>query len=165
MKPLSISSDHELHRALRQRVEELQVTYESIDEVAGFTARYASKLLAPTQIKRFAGMSRWALVGALGCKLVLMVDREKTRRLLPKLSKRRVKMASRAVKWGGGATRSAYRLVSRAYVRKCGQNGGKARLVTMTAKQRSRQAQQAARARWGHVKATPPHGGVTGAQR
>jgi hypothetical protein len=64
--------------ALRQRCDELNLTFDVLDEIAGFTDRYAAKLLAPTArpVRRLGHMSMGALLGALGVRIVLVEDRE-----------------------------------------------------------------------------------------
>jgi hypothetical protein len=62
--------------ALRRRCDELNVTFEQVDEVAGFCDRYTSKLLAPSArpIRKFGHVSLGVLLGALGLKLQLIED-------------------------------------------------------------------------------------------
>jgi predicted phosphoribosyltransferase len=48
-----VRSDQDLHQALRDRANQLNIARETIDEIAGLTPGHASKLLAPQQIKRF----------------------------------------------------------------------------------------------------------------
>jgi hypothetical protein len=70
---------------LRSWVCELDTSYESIDELAGWEGRYVSKLLAPSAIKGLGRTSMGAILGALGLKLHVVVDEpalEKIRRRL-----------------------------------------------------------------------------------
>ena len=68
----------ELVAALRARIGELNVTCESVDELAGLPTRYVSKLLAPTRrpIRQFGRASLGPLLQCLGVKLVLALDDE-----------------------------------------------------------------------------------------
>jgi hypothetical protein len=62
--------------ALRQRCDELNITFEQLDVVAGFTDNYSSKILSPSlrPIRRLGHMSTGAILGALGLKLQLVED-------------------------------------------------------------------------------------------
>jgi hypothetical protein len=59
---------------LRSWVCELDVPYESIDELAGWEGRYVSKLLAPSAIKALGRKSMGLVLSALGLKLIVAVD-------------------------------------------------------------------------------------------
>jgi hypothetical protein len=147
MPATPINSDGDLHQALRQFVETNQIAYESIDEAAGFTARYASKLLAPKQIRRFSSMSRWALLGALGLRLVLEVDPDQATRCTSKLSTRRIKVPPQSVLRCNGRHAGKPNLVSLRFLRRIGKKGGKA-YAKVDAKTKRRVALAGARARW-----------------
>jgi hypothetical protein len=62
--------------ALRQRCDELDVTFEQVDEVAGFCDRYTSKLLAPSArpLRKFGHVSLGVLLASLGVRLLLVED-------------------------------------------------------------------------------------------
>jgi hypothetical protein len=62
--------------ALRQRCDELNITFEQLDVVAGFTDNYSSKILSPSlrPIRRLGHMSTGAILGALGLKLAVIED-------------------------------------------------------------------------------------------
>jgi hypothetical protein len=142
MKVLAeITSDQGLLDALRAQADTLDVTRDSIDREAGFTPGYASKLLSPRQIKRFGGMSRYALIGALGAKLVLVEEV----RIRTKLEKRRVKPGMLAVSVGRGK----HRMMSKRFLRKIAPRGGNMRAHNLTPRRRKQIARKAARARWG----------------
>jgi hypothetical protein len=69
-----IRSMSELLAALCARRDELNISHETIDGIAGLQAGYTSKLLAPTPIKNLGPMSFGALLGALGMALVAVPD-------------------------------------------------------------------------------------------
>lgn len=124
-----ISSDGGLHAALRARVEELGVTLDSVDRAAGFTTGYASKLLAPSKIKRLGTMSRWALIGALGCSMVLIVDEKATARLFELervlgLSRQKLRRRAPSVLRSNGVHRNKPNYVTRRFLREIGRMGG-----------------------------------------
>jgi phytoene dehydrogenase-like protein len=71
----------DLVSALRQRCDDLGLTFDTLDEVCGFCDRYTAKLLAPYRrasarpLRSFGGMSLGAILGGLGLKIVLVEDR------------------------------------------------------------------------------------------
>jgi hypothetical protein len=68
-------SDHEgLRDALRQRVEQLNVSRTCLDEITGLPSGYVSKILAPYGRKRIGGLSLGLIVQAAGLKMVLVDD-------------------------------------------------------------------------------------------
>lgn len=69
-----IRSMDELLHTLRNRRDELNISHETIDNIAGLQSGYTSKLLAPTPIKNLGPMSFGALLGALGVALVIVPD-------------------------------------------------------------------------------------------
>jgi hypothetical protein len=74
---------------IRARRDELQITHECIDDVAGLSSGYASKLLAPDPIKHLGPMSFEAVLGALGVALVLVEDSAQVARVSPHWTKRK----------------------------------------------------------------------------
>jgi len=78
----------DLVAALRARAEALNVSRETLDEVAGLPSRYSSKLLSPNPIRSLGRVSLGAMLGALGVKLVLMEDGEAMEKIRSRLVKR-----------------------------------------------------------------------------
>ncbi|WP_213737069.1 hypothetical protein [Bradyrhizobium sp. dw_411] len=60
--------------AIRARRDELNISNETIDEIAGLPARYTSKLLSPIPVRGISHMSLTAILGALGIGLVVVED-------------------------------------------------------------------------------------------
>jgi hypothetical protein len=62
--------------ALRARVDELNLTFDTLDEVAGLSDRYSSKLLTPAikPSRTLGKMSLGAVLGALGLRLIVVED-------------------------------------------------------------------------------------------
>src|ERR1700722_17017448 len=58
----------------RARRDELNLSHETIDHLAGFPAGYTSKLLAPVPIRGISYMSLSGLLGALALALVVVED-------------------------------------------------------------------------------------------
>jgi hypothetical protein len=74
MKPAIVTSMPELIDAIRARRDELNISHETIDDIAGLPSGYTSKLLAPSPIKNLGWMSLGAILGALGIGLVVIED-------------------------------------------------------------------------------------------
>jgi hypothetical protein len=86
-EPLAVVVDYDgLLAALRQRAIELNTPLESIDHVAGLTARYTGKLLGKTRV--LGPMSFGALLGALALKLAVMPDNDALARIRHRLPAR-----------------------------------------------------------------------------
>lgn len=69
-----ITSMPELVAAIRARRDELNLSHEAIDAIAGFQSGYTSKLLSPNPIRNIGYMSLGSLLGALGVALVVVED-------------------------------------------------------------------------------------------
>ncbi|CCE06452.1 hypothetical protein BRAS3843_1730021 [Bradyrhizobium sp. STM 3843] len=93
MTPLAeVKSYEDLIVALRQRQGELDISYETIDAVAGWAERYAAKVMTQTEprsnscgdgtrdargaVRRLGMQSLGLLLRALSCKLILVEDPE-----------------------------------------------------------------------------------------
>lgn len=74
-----IRSMEELLAALRARRDELQITHERLDDVAGWPSGYAGKLLAPEPIKNLGWMSLGLALDSLGIALVVVENPEQIR--------------------------------------------------------------------------------------
>jgi hypothetical protein len=90
MRQLALIRDYNaLHQALRNRVAELNITAETLDEVAGMTARYSSKILAPSKMKILGRISLGPILGAVGCCLILAEDPKQLARIRHRLTPRK----------------------------------------------------------------------------
>jgi hypothetical protein len=69
-----ITSMTGLLEAIRARQDELDLSCETIDELAGLPARYTAKLLAPVPLRGISHMSLTAILGALGIGLIVVED-------------------------------------------------------------------------------------------
>jgi hypothetical protein len=79
----------DLVAALRARRDELAISHETLDYIAGLQSGYVSKLLAPDPMKGLGPMSLPALLGALGVALVLVDDPEQIERVRDQWIKRK----------------------------------------------------------------------------
>jgi hypothetical protein len=139
----------DLHRALRARVEQLNISRETIDEIAGFQPFYAAKLLAPKPHRKLGHMSFDAMLGALGCRLLLVEEDAATlARLRPRWVQRNVSQVRSA---STTASIEAEPGVKALFMRTIATLGGKARAQQLSDKRRAAIARRAARARWSKV--------------
>lgn len=63
-----------LRKAFRRRIDELGITYETVDHIAGFTTRYTSKLMSPDLPMNMGIISMETMLGVLGLKLLVVED-------------------------------------------------------------------------------------------
>ena len=85
----TVRSYDELHAALRARADELRVTRLGMDEVGGMPPGYFGKVLAPEQIKLVGKHSLGALLGVLGCMLIMIEDPEARARFTARIAVRK----------------------------------------------------------------------------
>jgi hypothetical protein len=80
---------HGLIEALRSRVNELKVAYDTVDRVAGLPQRYTGKLLNPTNGRSLGAISLEPLLATLGLKILLVEDQQAYDRVKHRLEQRR----------------------------------------------------------------------------
>jgi hypothetical protein len=148
VEPIGIAENYlGLVAALRARVRELGIPYETIDALAGFQERYASKLLAEEPLKFMGAMSLDAMLGVLAVKIALIPDPAR----LEKIKRHRdyvphkINMRERMRSAAAGAY-IAHR-VTREFLRQIGRKGGLATREKLSARQRKAFASAAARAK------------------
>lgn len=112
----------EMHRALRERAEQLDISREAIDEMAGLPKGYAAKLLCEPPVKQVGPVSLFPLAGALGLAVAFIEDEQRKARI------------SRATKRKPGGPRGTDWRSTRALevIRKWGYDGGKKRFANMS---------------------------------
>jgi hypothetical protein len=76
-----IRNYNDLHRAFRDRVQELRISRELLDEIGGFPRGYAGKLLGAAQTRRIGSRTLGPLCSATGSMLLLVEDSEQIARL------------------------------------------------------------------------------------
>jgi hypothetical protein len=87
--PIDIRSYADLLVTLRARRDELRVSHETIDEVAGLQPGYASKLLAPNPTRRLGYLSLGLMLGGLGLRMTIGEDAEALARIRRRLEVRK----------------------------------------------------------------------------
>jgi hypothetical protein len=138
---------------LRSWVCQLDTSYESIDELAGWEGRYTSKVLGPSHIKAIGRKTMGKLLGALGLKLIVAADEAALARIKQRLvpnrwppgrratQRHKVMEAAAAVEQDADAQR-------RALMSELGRQSHAARMARTTPEARQQQASKAASARW-----------------
>jgi hypothetical protein len=77
-----------LWSAIRERVDEMEITREELNSQAQMQDGYAGKLLGPKQVKRFGIASLGKTLGAIGCRLLLVEDPVLTAKVMARYKKR-----------------------------------------------------------------------------
>lgn len=153
-----IRSMPELIAALCARRDELNISHETIDNIAGLQSGYTSKLLAPNPIKNLGPMSFEALLGALGVAVVvvpdpvsaaLVEDRWQKRKRPQKLPPSIPPSIENEVPLKLPVTSRLQALLKDPhYMRKIGLRGADVRNYRLSARRRKQIARDAAKARW-----------------
>jgi hypothetical protein len=74
-EPLAIvRTTEDLRQLFRLRVAQLNISLETLDEIAGLPVRYSQTLLGPDPKKHFGAISFGSLLGALALQLVAQED-------------------------------------------------------------------------------------------
>lgn len=142
-----IWSYEDLHRVMRARANELQLSRETIDAIAGVQPGYAAKLLSPRPMKKLGSLSMSLIFPALGMKLIAVVDEEKTRDLQGR--------SSFSTRMGGKVRDDAVNYqVSKRFLRKIGRKGGANSRLYMSKKRASELGRKAVMMRWHKPKLT-----------
>ncbi len=142
----AISDSEDLRRVFRARAEELNLSRNTLDEIAGLPAGYCAKLLADPPVRDIGPTSLWPLLGALGLAFAAIEDEAAMVRTR-KAPKRKMRW-NWGMNWRNvGANAKALALLSQ-----WGRNGAEIALSHMTAEQRSIRSSKAAKARWRKVR-------------
>ena len=72
------------------RIEELGVTHEGIEHVAGLAPRYLTKVCGSAPIKKLSVFTALCIIQTLGLTLILNEDPELTEKMKQRLSARRI---------------------------------------------------------------------------
>jgi hypothetical protein len=79
----------ELVEAYRDRIRELDITFETVDSISGLPDRYTQKLMGPTPLKGLGEKAIRGLNRALGVSLVLVEDSAQAALVRDKWQKRK----------------------------------------------------------------------------
>lgn len=137
-----IRSYDQLHAALRKRADDLRVTRLSMDDVGGMPPGYFGKVLGPEQVKLAGKHSLGALLGVLGCMLILVEDTEALARFTARVEKRRMNTNDRIL------TKRALYLAGISGDSEWGKSMRKMAMIRIGARRRKQIARTAIKARW-----------------
>lgn len=134
-----IATYTDLLAALRARVDELKVSGETLDEVAGLTRGYFQKLIGPRP-QRFMGPGMLdTVLATLGCSLALIEDKQALASLRHRLKER--------TEYKVRKPPSVVTFTSRTF-QSWGRKGNVSRNAKLTAEERSSRARHAAHEKW-----------------
>ena len=124
---------------------ELEISYSTLDQLAGWTDTYATKLLAEEPKRHLGPMSLDAILGATGLKLALIEDPAK----LEKARRHRDFMPRKSRKPATSKQPSyVVQRKTREQMRNMASEGGRARSEKLSTRKLSATARKAAKARW-----------------
>jgi len=155
--PLAIVRTYaELHAVLRQRAADMKASRNAIDEVAGLTSGYASKLLAPMPMKTLGRTTFALMLQTLGLAIVVVDDpnrhSEKVKNTAQATGRKAMLAPGKHVIDGVMETRALQRHALIIMLRKNGRKGaplgGVARAKSLTPARRRQIARRAAMIRW-----------------
>jgi hypothetical protein len=133
-----IEHSEALLAALRRRLDELQITHETVDHLSGFASGYASKLLSDPPTKRLGHFSLFVLLQTLGLDIVLVENPEALEALRNPMHRRRQAFVLK---------RPGHLIFSADFLRRNGSKGGNARARKLTPRQLSEIGRLGAQAR------------------
>lgn len=159
MTPPPIRSMSELLDVIRARRDELNISHETIDNIAGLQAGYTSKMLAEKPIRGVGYMSLGAVLGSLGIGLAVVEDTEQRAKVETRWQKRKrpQKLAPLSIPLSMDnqvpieiqvTPDLQAQMKRREHMKSIGQKGGKRRMKTMGKRRRQAMASHAARMRW-----------------
>jgi hypothetical protein len=85
-----VHDEHEFLAAIRARLDELGVTYDSLDRAAGLPDRFSSKILCRPPVRHVSALTLWLVLGAVGLDLALIPNPEALARVQKLLVKRKI---------------------------------------------------------------------------
>src|SRR5436190_22753207 len=97
-QPVSVGQYAELIRAIRNRMMQLEVTYETVEQIAGLQSGYLAKIISNPDAdhpkKRLGPYTMFLILGALGMRAGLYEDPEAMALVKSRLIKRRYRLAT-----------------------------------------------------------------------
>ena len=108
-----VEHSEQMLKAIRTRVEELNISHETLDHLAGLQSGYAGKILCNPPIKRMGAFTLFLVLQALGLSVVLVENTDLLKALKSRLiarKKPRFHALLRTVQWTPDAMRLRGRL-------------------------------------------------------
>jgi hypothetical protein len=154
VNPLGCINDFAgLQRIMRERKDQLGISNNCLDELAGLSDGYANKLMARPPAKNLGTLTFDLLLQALGLKLIVVEDLETMQRYASQLVQRQEKQV-RAASEASLARHKKYTIVfSRKFLQKMGALGGKKRAENLSPRRLRQIGIKGAEARWKRRKA------------
>jgi hypothetical protein len=145
-----VQSEAALRAAIRERITELQTTYDAVDLAAGLPERFASKLLCEPPMRGISAMALWLILPALGYDIGLIPNAALLAKVQGLLAKRKSN-AHRPTMITIARRRMSPWLFNSERAKKMGRLGGRARAAKLHANASlSEVRRQAAFKRWHH---------------
>jgi hypothetical protein len=136
-------NETELLTAIRARIAALDVSYDTVDRIAGLPDRFASKLLCDPPMRSISQATLWLLMGAIGFQLALIPDPEAFAKVQTRLVKRLV--PNRRI---STTTLARRRNSPWLFNAETGREMARVRLAKIKPERRAEIARKAARIRW-----------------
>lgn len=132
-----------LHQALRKRADDLRLSRNDLNDIAGLADGHVHKILAPNYTKLLGPKSLGYLLEALAVKLHIVVDAEQHAKLLRRITPRDERYV--VVRNRASPSDQIVIKLSRAKMRKLASLGGKARAAALSPAKRRQAASHAGR--------------------
>ena len=130
----------------RLRIAELNISYDTVDDICGFPLRYTGKLMNGS--KAMSVYSMFALAKTLGLSPMFHHDAEGLQKLQARSDWITSRVQSRVLSTHLSTHRRPGYQRTKQFLRSIQALGGIGRALKLTAEERSRSAQRAAKARW-----------------
>jgi hypothetical protein len=134
----------ELISTFRARMAELGITYSTLDEIAGWTDSYSTKVLGEEPLRHLGVMAFDAMINALALKVVVVDDPQK----LEKIKKHRHFVPRRHRMRATGSQGYVALRVTRPHLQEIASAGGRARAAKLSARKLRAIGRKGAEARW-----------------
>jgi hypothetical protein len=143
-EPFAVVADHnQLLEAIRRRIQELGLSYEVVNDLAGLQQNYLTKVISNPPPKRMSPFTQFLILQALGLRVRLEEDPELIEKLKGRWSKRKLRKSMRTAV-------SIDRVIELPpdFMRRISRMGCEARMRKLSPERRSDLARNAASARW-----------------
>jgi hypothetical protein len=140
----AVVDDHnKLLAAIRRRIEELDLSHETVEHLAGLRSGYLSKVIADPPPKRMSPFTQFLILQALGLRVKLEEDQQLIEKLKGRWSKRKLRKSMHTAV-------SMDRVIHLPpdFMRRISRMGCEARMRKLSPERRSAIARNAASARW-----------------
>jgi cold shock CspA family protein len=139
----TVSDHNQLLAAIRQRIGELQLSYETVEYLSGLQSGYLTRVISDPPPKRMCPFTQFLILQALGLRVRLEEDPELIEKLRGRWTKRKLRKSVRTAM-------SMNRVIELTpdFMRRISRMGCEARMRKLSPERRSELARNAAVARW-----------------